>query len=102
MTAPTARELFALHPTPEAAAAAVRRGRSGYIITVRTPAGLWTAYEDFLPSTRTDARTSARCAMETLRDATAVVVVDEQGKRLHVPAPQHLARPRPRKGGPRP
>ena len=90
------------YATPEEAAAAVRRGRPGFVLTVCNDAARWVAFEDRLPITKAEAVTLARHAMDRTRDAERVVVLAANGARLHVPAPQHLARPRPRKGGPRP
>lgn len=90
------------HASPEEAAAAVRRGRPGHVITVHHGAGRWSAFADHVPITKSDAATLARAAMTATRDANAVVVIGPNGARVHIPAPQHLGRPRPAKGGPRP
>ncbi len=78
------------HDTPEQAAAAVRNGRPGYLLTVRGPTGRWVAHGVYVASTKGDAITTARAAMLVARDASRVAVVDEHGQRLRVPVPQEL------------
>lgn len=80
------------HTTPEEAAAAVRNGRAGYILAVSTPAGRWTAFGDYVATTKEDARMKARVAMVKAGDPSRVVLVDEHNQRLHVPAPRELTR----------
>ena len=83
--------------TPEEAAAAVRNGRAGYVITVYTNARRWIAHREYLPPTKGDATVNARNAMVTAGDACRVVVIGPDGARVHIPAPREL-----KKGAPTP
>lgn len=42
--------------TPEEAAATVRNGRAGYVLTLYTPARRWVAFGDYVATTKEDAR----------------------------------------------
>lgn len=84
-TAPT-------YETPEEAAAAVRNGRPGYVLTVRNPSGRWVGHGAYLATTKGDALVSARNAIVTAQDPERVAVVDERGQRLHVPTPRGVGK----------
>lgn len=78
------------HETAELAAAAVRKGRDGFILAVRNPAGRWVAFGDYVCTTRDDARMKARAAMAEAGDPSRVAVVAADGTRLRVPTPRAL------------
>lgn len=76
--------------TPEQAAAAVRNGRAGYVLTIQRPGGLWVAFGEHVCTTKEDARAKARAAILQARDASRIAVIGTDGKRLSMPTPRAL------------